>query len=432
MDPQDVARLQFAVTSSIHYMFVALTLGLVAIVVIVQTRWTITRQPLLERMTKFWGQLYVINYALGIVTGLVMEFQLGLNWAGLTSFSEVFGVGLAVETLTAFFLESVFLGLWIFGWGRLNRWVHLALIWLVAITAYLSAFWVLVANSFMQHPVGHTTVDGRMVVGDLTELLANPTLWTTLPHVVTASLTTGVFVVAGVSAYHLWRGTAATDFFIRSLRLAGWLAPVVAPLTVTFGLNQFPLILEEQPTKLVATQPELAAEQERRFVEQFGPDDYLPSATPLAVAEHLMFFIGLLLALLSIVTAFALIRRAIVRSRLLRPLLVVLVAAIPLPFVANASGWIFREYGRQPWAIYGVLRVDDAVSPGVSTGAMLTSLVLFTVLLATLAVINCALLIRHARRGPEGWLIGDPIDAYGEHRPLSERALALSGKDNAP
>jgi len=429
MDPQDLARLQFAVTSSIHYSFVALTLGLVTIVVLFQTWWTITRQPLMERMTKFWGQLYVINYALGIVTGLVMEFQLGLNWAGLTSFAEVFGVGLAVETLSAFFLESVFLGLWIFGWGRLRRWVHLALIWLVAATAYLSAFWVLVANSFMQRPDGYAIVDGRMLLDDVTALVSNPTLWTTLPHVVTASLTTGVFVVAGVSAYHLWRGTPHTEFFTRSLRLAGWLAPVVTPLTLLFGLNQFPLILEEQPTKLVATQPELAAEQQQRFVEQFGPGDYLPPVTPLAVAENLMFYIGVVLGLLAIVTAVALIRRALVRRRILRPLLVVLVAAIPLPFVANISGWVFREYGRQPWAIYGALRVDEAVSPGVSAGALWTSLVLFTLLLTTLTVINWALLVRYARRGPDGWLIGDPVDGHGGHRPLPERAFALSGRE---
>src|SRR3954465_10099015 len=172
MNALPIARLQFATTTSFHFLFVLLTLGLVTLVAVMQTRWTLGGKPELLRMTRFWGRLYVINYALGIVTGIVMEFQFGLTWPGLSAFAgDVFGAPLAIETLVAFFLESTFLGLWIFGWGRLNRWVHLALIWRTAITAYASAFWIMVANGFLQHPVGYQEHDGVLRLVDFGALL---------------------------------------------------------------------------------------------------------------------------------------------------------------------------------------------------------------------------------------------------------------------
>src|SRR5690606_17413892 len=200
----DLARLQFAVTGSLHFLFVVLTLGLAPLVAIMQTRHVMTGKPVLERMTRFWGQIYVINYALGIVTGLVMEFQFGLSWSGLTHYAgDVFGAPLALETLGAFFLESTFLGLWIFGWHRLPTKLHLAYIWLVTLTAYVSAYWVMVANSFLQNPAGAQVRDGRLALADFGALLTNPTLVFSFPHVIGAGLLTGGLVVAGGSAYQL-------------------------------------------------------------------------------------------------------------------------------------------------------------------------------------------------------------------------------------
>ncbi|MFG1695443.1 cytochrome ubiquinol oxidase subunit I [Nonomuraea sp. NPDC049309] len=192
MDVLDLARTQFAVTGSLHFLFVVLTLGLAPLVAIMHTRWARTGQPLHERMTRFWGQVYVINYALGIMTGLVMEFQFGLAWSGLTDYAgDVFGAPLAMETLLAFFLESTFLGLWIFGWGRLPRWAHTACIWAVTLTAYASAFFIMVANSFLQNPAGAVADGERLRLAGFGALLTNKALIFSFPHVIGAGLFTG-------------------------------------------------------------------------------------------------------------------------------------------------------------------------------------------------------------------------------------------------
>nr|WP_084469680.1 cytochrome ubiquinol oxidase subunit I [Jiangella gansuensis] len=223
MDVLDLARLQFALTAGAHFLFVALTLGLATVVAVLQTRAALGRSTFHARMTRFWGQLYVINYAMGIVTGLVMEFQLGLSWSGLThAAGGVFGAALAMETLVAFFVESTFLGLWIFGWDRLNRWAHLATIWVVTLTAYVSAYWVLVANGFMQNPVG-AEVDGDgggVRLTDAAAVLANPSAIQAFWHVLAGALVTAGFFLAGVSAWHLLRRTREAEFFGRSLRMA--------------------------------------------------------------------------------------------------------------------------------------------------------------------------------------------------------------------
>src|SRR3712207_6351210 len=235
MDALGLARLQFATTTSFHFLFVLLTLGLVTSVAVMQTRATLSADPVHARMTRFWGRLYVVNYALGIATGIVMEFQFGLNWSGLSTFAgDVFGAPLALETLVAFFLESTFLGLWIFGWDRVNKWVHLALIWLVALTAFASAFWIMMANAFLQHPVGHEERDGVLRLADFSALLDNPTFGMAFGHVLAASLTAGGVFVTGVSAYHLVKRTAEVEFFRRSLRLGVVTTALATPVLVGF------------------------------------------------------------------------------------------------------------------------------------------------------------------------------------------------------
>lgn len=381
MDALDLARLQFALTGSLHFLFVVLTLGLAPLVAIMHTRYAAGGKPIHEQMTRFWGQIYLINYALGILTGLVMEFQFGLNWSGLSHYAgDVFGAPLAMETLIAFFLESTFLGLWIFGWHRLPKWWHVACIWLVTLTAYASAFWVMVANSFLQHPAGSVEQGGRLVLHDFGALLTNPSLVFALPHVLSAGLWTGGFVVMGASAYHLFKRTAEQEFFVRSLRLGVVTAFIGSLFTVGFGYAQFGVVRATQPGNF---------------------DTPIPGT-----ALGLMVGIG---QIVQFIVMFALLpllfRNLLARWRWLHPVLIILT---PLPFVMAIAGWLAREVGRQPWLVYGKLSVADAMTPGLSTGAVLGSLIGFVGVLGALTVIDYVLIVRAVRRGPAEVTLGAP------------------------
>ncbi|GHE76489.1 cytochrome ubiquinol oxidase subunit I [Streptomyces longispororuber] len=390
MSAADLARLQFAATTGIHWLFVILTMGLVPLVAILHTRAAFTRDPAeraaRERMTRFWGQLYVINYAVGIVTGLVMEFQFGLSWSGLSKFAgNVFGAPLALETLIAFFAESTFLGMWIFGWGRLRRGVHVTLIWLVALTAYASAYWILVANGFMQHPVGYEVRDGQAYLTDFGALLTNPSALLALAHVTLAALTTGGVFVAGISAVHCLRGAKERDLFRGSLRLGVWVATLASFFVIIVGDLQFPLLDRTQPRKLAALE-----------------DGGAPWHLWLRISMDTMTIIGNTVSTITLVAVLLLWKDWLVRWR---PLAYLMAAMIPFPFIASAGGWAFREVGRQPWLVYGELRVDDALSP-VGTASLAVSCALFIALFVALAAVNWTLLVRFARRGPEATQLG--------------------------
>ena len=382
MNALPIARLQFATTTSFHFLFVLLTLGLVTLVAVMQTRWTLGGKPELLRMMRFWGRLYVINYALGIVTGIVMEFQFGLTWTGLSAFAgDVFGAPLAIETLVAFFLESTFLGLWIFGFGRMNKWLHLTLLWLVTLTAYASALFIMLANSFLQNPVGSHVENGTLRLDDFGALFTNPALAASLPHVVGAALVTGGFFVVGVSAWHFLKRTTEVGFFRRSMRLGVVTALVGSIFVVNQGFAQFGELAKYQPDKLKGA----------------GVGVGLPLG--------LMIMIGFVMFLCSLLGALLLIRNWLTRARFLHYLMV---AAIPLPFVAAIMGWLVRELGRQPWLVWGKLRTADAIAD-VPAGQILFSFIAFTLLFAALAVADWVLMARVAKRGPEP--VGDPAEA---------------------
>ncbi|GAA4615767.1 cytochrome ubiquinol oxidase subunit I [Saccharopolyspora hordei] len=415
MDPDtlELARLQFALTAGGHFLFVALTIGLATLVACVQTAATLTGNPVHERMTRFWGQLYVINYAVGIVTGLVMEFQFGLAWSGLMhAAGNVIGASLAMEALVAFVVEATFLGLWIFGWGRLNRWVHLGLIWVVVLTAYASAYWILVSNGFLQHPVGFERSGGQLRLTDAWAVLTNPTATTAFWHVLGGSLVTAGVFVAGVSALHLFRRTPEVKLFTASLRLGVLTALPALFVTVVAGGIQFSQLQPMKAAVFGQDDAEVAALQAAQTA-RFGPGDYVPpDAWTRGGAIVMLLAFALLLYLLLPSALLALITPVVRRFRLWH---LVLVAAVPLPYVAMLAGWVFREMGRQPWVIDGVLRVEDAVSD-VSAAAMRTSLLVFTVLFGLLLVVNWWLLLRQALRGPGAVALGRMPE---ETRPLS-------------
>ncbi|MER5643046.1 cytochrome ubiquinol oxidase subunit I [Streptosporangium sp. NPDC002524] len=393
MDVLDLARTQFAVTGSLHFLFVVLTLGLAPLIAIMHTRYAVTGRPVHERATRFWGQIYVINYALGILTGLVMEFQFGMNWSGLSHYAgDIFGAPLAIETLGAFFLESTFLGLWIFGWHRLPKWLHVACIWVVTLTAYVSAFWIMAANSFLQNPAGAVERDGHLVLTDFGALLTNPTLTMALPHVLGAGLWTGGFVMMGASAYQLFRRTAEKEFFTSSLRTGVITSMIGSLITVGFGFAQFSVIGDVQPGKF-------------------------DGGGLAGVGLGFMILIGELLNILLVLVLVPTVYW-LPRWRRMHPLLM---AITPLPFVAAILGWLARESGRQPWMINGKLTVADAMSPGLTSGMVTVSLIAFGGVLALLAVIDYVLIARTVRRGPAAVTLG--ADAPADP---PERAHALS------
>jgi cytochrome d ubiquinol oxidase subunit I len=397
-----LARAEFAITACVHFLFAALTLGLLPVVAVLQTRWVRSGKPVFERLTKFWGNLYVINYAVGIATGLVMEFQFGLNWSGLAGFAgDVFGAPLTLETIVAFVAESTFLGLWILGWGRLPARIHLALIWLITLTAYVSTFWVMVANGFLQHPVGYAVHGGRIVLTDWLALLTNSGALYGLAHLVAGALATGGFVVAGISAHHWLRRTGEREFFGRSLRMGVILAAGGSLATIALGIPQFTFLGDTQPAKLAAItgNADKLATAQAAMRATHGPGDYAPPAVigPLAVV---MMAIGVVMAVVAIAAVF--LPGPLLRSK---AGLWLLVGMIPLPFAALITGWLVRELGRQPWTVYGVERTSAAAS-GAGAGTVLLSLVGFTASYLVLAVLDYVLIARAARRGPHDGLFG--------------------------
>lgn len=405
MTALDVSRLQFAVTTSIHWMFVLVTLGLVVVLVYLQTRAALTRDPVKRalhfRMTRYWGLIYVINYSIGIASGIIMEFQFGTNWSGLSHLvGDVFGAPLAVETLVAFVAESTFLALWIFGWGKLPVWVHTILIWLVAISAYASAFWVLVANGFMQNPTGfELTDDGRANLTDVGALFGNPNTMWAFVHILGAAATAAGVILVVVSAAHLFR-RKDTDFFTRGFRLGFLMGFVGMVWSWGTGWAQYAQVVDVQPGK---------------DIEGLG-GLFAPFLIMMMTAET---FTPLMMFMLPLV-----IGKLPAKLWFLMPIFWL---ALPFPFAAAIGGWVFREMGRQPWIIYGVQRTSEAVSD-IGLPTLWTSFWLFTVLLGALLLTNWWLITRHAVRGPNREIFGiAPEAGYGRAAPRPEPEPVLKG-----
>jgi cytochrome d ubiquinol oxidase subunit I len=384
----DVARLQFALLAALHFLFVLTTLGLGPVVAVLGTRWAAGGREVFERATRFWGQLYLVNYALGIVAGLVLELQFGLHFPGLLDVAgEVFGAPLAIETLGAFFLESTLLGLWVFGWHLLPRAVHAALFWGVVVTGYASAFVVMVANGFLRNPVGYAMRGGVAHVTDAAALVTNPAALLSALHVLGACLTAGGFLLVGISAWHLRRfapGRVATgvddDLWRRSLRSGVVVGSLGIWLAIGFGFSQFSYL--DSPA-----------------VQRSSP--------AVGTALALMMVAGFAIWVGSMALDLLMVRGALFRLpvRVRNGLLWVCVALLPLPYVVGLTGWLARELGRQPWVVQGVLRTDQ-VGTDQPVGAVVTSLVVLVGVMACLAVLDARVLAGLARRGTGRLVLG--------------------------
>ncbi|MFJ8131958.1 cytochrome ubiquinol oxidase subunit I [Streptomyces hydrogenans] len=408
MTAVDLGRLQFALTAFLHFSFVVVTLGLAPFLAYINSRAVFTRKPALrpvfDRMTRFWGQVYVINYALGIVTGLVMEFQFGLSWTGLSRLTgDVFGTTLAMETIVAFFVESTFLGLWIFGWHLLPRWAHMLSFYVVTATAYASAYWIMVTNGFLQNPVGFAKrEDGTMYLTDLGALLTNDGALPALYHLAAASIGVGGFLIAGASAWHFLRGTTDPEVFRRSLHGGVALGLGGVWMAVLNGFPQLSFVGDQEgKSAAINGDAEALAAYQAEMTKLLGPGDWAPPEW-LSTAFSTMQMAGYLAWTIGFVAACFFVRRRIERTK---TMLRILVWTIPVPFVAVLCGWLIREMGRQPWAVYGEVAVKDALSD-VSAGGMLFSLIAFVTVFAALAVVDWVLIARTVRRGTGRMFLG--------------------------
>jgi cytochrome bd ubiquinol oxidase subunit I len=456
MDVLTLSRVQFAVTSMFHFIFVPLTLGLSVLVALMETRYVLSGNELYKRMVKFWGKLFLINFALGVVTGITLEFQFGMNWAEYSRYvGDIFGAPLAIEATVAFFLESVFIGVWAFGWEKVSRRVHLLSIWIVAIASNLSALWILLANGWMQHPVGYLLRNGRAEMVDFMALVTNPFGLLKFGHQVLSGYTVAGFFVMGISAWHLLR-QRDTRFFRTSFSMAAGFALAAAILVAVIGDLHAADVAKTQPAKFAAMEsvwdscshaplhlvafPDeknqcnlvsefpvpsllslLAFHEKSAVIKGLNafPKEERPPVLPVFLSFRLMVGLGTFFILAAAV-ALVLSRRGTLERHPL--FLRLLVYAIPLPYIANQLGWVVSEVGRQPWIVYGVMKTSDAVSKAVSVQQVIGSLLGFTLLYGLLGFVDIYLLIKFARKGPEELEAPAAVDAA-----IEEINLAAAG-----
>lgn len=446
MDVVTLSQLQFAATCMFHWIFVPLTLGLSIMTAWMETKYVTTGDETWLRMTKFWGKLFLINFALGVVTGITMEFQFGLNWAEYSRYvGDIFGAPLAIEATVTFFLESVFIGVWIFGWNKISKKAHAVTIWLAAIGTNLSALFILLANAWMQKPVGFAIRNGRAEMTSFIEVVTNPYGWIKYSHTLMSGYALAAFVLMGVSAWHLLRKNEV-DFFTRSFRMAavwGFVASLIVAVTGDFHAVE---IAKVQPSKFAAmesiwetkTNAEMClllvpdAKNECNAVEALKipgmlsflafhdvnaeikglkdfPPEMRPPVTPTFLSFRIMVGIGTFMILASLLAIFLSRRKNFVDNR---AFLTMMVLAIPAPYLAQQVGWLVAELGRQPWIVFGVLKTADAVSKSITSTQVLLSLLGFTVLYGLLGAVDFYLLAKYAKKGPDSDL-GTIINIQG-------------------
>lgn len=431
MDVLFLSRLQFAFATIIHFLFVPLTLGLSFLVAMMETRYARTGDPEYLRMTKFWGKIFLINFAMGVVSGITLEFQFGTNWSRYSAFvGDIFGSLLAIEALGFFFLESTLLGVWIFGWKKLSAKAHAIVMWLVMFASCGSAIWILTANGWMQHPVGHVVRNGRAELDNFLAVVLNPFAWYMFFHVIAAAFVIGSFFVMGVSAYHLLK-KQEIGFFTRSFRLALIVGCISSLFLLVEGDFHGKDVAKTQPTKLAALESHWETtekaplyilawpdeENERNLVQALPlpgmlswlahgdtnaevkglkdfPKEERPPVLPVFLSFRLMVGLGMWFILMSLTGV-------VLRNKLLenRWYLYLMVLTIPLPYIATELGWILAEMGRQPWIVYGLMKTKDGVSE-ISVIQNWLSFVAFFFVYIVLSLATFGLIFKKAKDGP--------------------------------
>ncbi|MHB1739692.1 MAG: cytochrome ubiquinol oxidase subunit I [Actinomycetes bacterium] len=437
----DLARWQFAVVTIYHFFFVPITIGMAFVVAALETVWVRTDNPVYLRATRFWGKLFLINFAIGVVTGIVQEFQFGMNWSAYSRYvGDIFGAPLAIEGLLAFFMESTFLGLWIFGWDKLPKKLHAATMWMTALGTMLSAYFILAANSWMQHPVGYrlSPTSGRAELTNIVAVLTQDTVVSSFTHVMTACfVVAGAFMVA-ISGWQLVRKNQA-EVFRPSLRI-GLVVLLLAAAAVTYtGDEQARIMTQQQPMKMAAAEALYQSAAPASFsiftigtlngsapivqvriphvlsllatrtldgkvaginnvqaaeVAKYGPGNYKPNIPLLYWSFRIMVGIAGVAMLIALLGLWLTRKGRLPRGRWARWFYFATPWTIALGLAGTSIGWIFTEEGRQPWVVYGLLRTADAVSPSVSWGEVLTSFAVFTLLYGVLAFIEVRLMLR--------------------------------------
>lgn len=432
MDVLMLSRLQFAAATMFHFLFVPLTLGISVLIACMETAYAYTGDEVYKRMAKFWGKLFLINFSLGVVTGITLEFQFGTNWSRYSAYvGDIFGSLLAIEATAAFFLESTFIGVWHFGWDKLSPKAHAAVAWLVGIGSNLSAVWILIANGFMQNPRGFEIRNGRAELVDFVSVITNPYAWGEFAHTISGAFCVAAFFMAGISAWHLLRKNEV-DFFGRSMKLALGVGLAASVIVALAGHYQGNLVAKIQPAKLAAMESHWETrtnapmyllqipdeKNEKNLVEALPvpsllsllafndpgaevkglkdiPKEDRPPVGITFLAFRIMVGIGTLMPLLML---FGWIKREELTNYPLY--LKGLILAIPLPYLAMEVGWTVAEVGRQPWIVYGLMRTSDAVSP-IVTGQVAASLVAMVLLYTLLGAAGAYLMFTKARSGPD-------------------------------
>ena len=455
MDIVTLARFQFAMTTVFHFFFVPFSIGTAFVVAILETLYVRTKNDAYKKLAKFWGNIFLLSFAVGVVTGLIQEFQFGMNWSDYSRFmGDIFGAPLALEALLSFFIESTFIGLWVFTWDRVKKGMHLFFIWMTCIGTLTSALWILTANSFMQHPVGYAIRNGRVEMVDFFALLQNPQLWFEYGHVIFAALTMGGVILAGLTAFQMLKkdtSAEAKGLYKKSMRLGLVMATLFSALTILVGDLQMKYLIEEQPMKFAATEavykttgdqapwtlvgiadtknhevkynidiPVMLSvlsygkttgavtgmdELNQQMKEKYGTTingvemDYIPPVNTLFWSFRVMAGFGAWIILVSIIGLW-LTRKKKETLYQKRWMLWVLALTTFTPFLANTAGWFITEFGRYPWTVYGLFTIQQSISPNVSATSLLVSNIVYFTVFTVLAIVMIGLVKRQLKNDP--------------------------------
>ena len=461
LDPLLLSRWQFGLTTMYHFIFVPLTIGMALTVAIFQSAWVRTDKAKYLQLTHFFGKIFLINVAMGVVTGIVQEFQFGMNWSDYSRFvGDVFGAPLAFEGIVAFFLEATFIGLWIFGWDKLPKKIHLGTIWMTVVGSIASAYFILAANAFMQNPIAYTINEekGRAELTSIWELLTNPIAIAAFPHTIFACFMVSAGLIISVAAWHLYRNQHL-DTMRPALKFGLWMMVIAGVLTTLAGDQLGLAMVDAQPMKMAAAEalyhtatganasfsvftlgtpdgvhelfsvriPYLLSflsthtfdgtveginNLQAQYVTLYGPGDYTPTIWITYWAFRWMIGLGLAHMLVAVVGLW-LTRGG--RSPKRTWVWKVAIWSFPMSLLAMSVGWVFTEMGRQPWLVFGLMRTADGISPGVTGVEILISLIVFSLLYGILAVVEFKLILKAVQKGPDDAPVQDAESGAHQH-----------------